>query len=131
MSDSVNLFSGLVASPEQVFSLTEQVGPAWDLGETEPADSRLKNACAEMESVFTDILFRSMRATVPKNGLIAESHAEKIYTEMLDKEMATAFSEKGDLGLAEAMYQNMKDAIESAKNHKTNGGPGATINETV
>ena len=128
MNDSVNLFSGLVATPDQVFNMTEQAEPHWNAEGIESNDQRLRKACAEMESVFTDILFKSMRATVPGDGLIAEGHAEKIYTEMLDREMAAAFSENGDLGLAEAMYENLKNAMHSAKSRE---GAGAKIDETV
>jgi flagellar protein FlgJ len=50
----------------------------------EKDDSRLREACAEMESLFISHLLKEMRATVEKSGFIDGGQAEEIFTSLLD-----------------------------------------------
>lgn len=69
-------------------------------------NARLKAACVELESLFVYYLFKEMRATVPKDGLINGGKAEAIYTSMMDMEMAKTLSRKG-IGLSEAILRQL------------------------
>ena len=64
-------------------------------------DPRLAAACAEFESLFLNQLFKEMRATIPKAGLIDGGNAEAIYTSLLDTELARGLAQRGGIGLAE------------------------------
>jgi flagellar protein FlgJ len=75
----------------------------------------LKNACRDFESLFVDYLFKQMRRTVPQNGLFGGGQAEKMYTSMMDSEVAKEISRQRGLGLAPMMYRQMM----AAKNEST------------
>ena len=70
---------------------------------------KLKQACAEFESLFLNYLLKSMRASVPEGGLIDQSEESKMFKSMLDEKLADEISASGGLGLGEILYQKLKD----------------------
>lgn len=48
----------------------------------------IKQAAEDFESLFLNIVLKSMRDTVQKSGLIDGGNAEEIYSSMLDDEYA-------------------------------------------
>ena len=70
-------------------------------------DDKLIKACDDFEALFVKYMMQQMRETIPKNGLFGQSQAEKIYTGMLDDEVAKSVSRGRGLGLAKAMYEQM------------------------
>jgi flagellar protein FlgJ len=71
----------------------------------------LKNACRDFESLFINYMLQQMRQTVPKDGLFGAGQAEKMYTSMMDSEVAKEISRQRGLGLAPMMYHQMMAAI--------------------
>lgn len=83
---------GAAASPEE--------------GETE--DAKLLAACQEIEALFIQQLWKQMRATVPKAGLIPESMAGNLYQEMLDAEYSKLMARSSQSkGIAEMLYKQL------------------------
>ncbi len=64
---------------------------------------RLTKACAEFEALLVQKLFQTMRASIPKSGLIDGGSAEEIYTAMLDQQVAQEMALRGGLGLSDRM----------------------------
>lgn len=81
----------------------------------EQDDKKLKEACQEIEAVFINQMLRRMRATVPENGLIPVSSAEKIYREMLDEEYSKVIAKsRNNFGLADMLYKELHAEQKSA-----------------
>lgn len=95
-------------APEMINSLhfSKGVQAKTKAVKTEKAE-QLKNACSEFESLFVNYMMQQMRQTVPENGLFSKSQAEKIYTGMMDGEIARSVSQGRGLGLAKIMYAQM------------------------
>ncbi len=74
---------------------------------------KLKQACAEFESLFLNYLLKSMRASVPEGGLIDQSEESKMFKAMLDEKLADEISASGGLGLGQVLYQQLKDQNSS------------------
>lgn len=75
----------------------------------EKDDAKLKQVCQEIEALFIQQLFKEMRATIPKDGILPESMATNIYQEMLDAEYSKLMAKSpGNLGIAEMLYQQLK-----------------------
>ena len=83
-------------------------------GETKGA-GKLEQACKDFESLFVSQMMQQMRKTVPQDGLLNGGRAEKIYTEMLDSEMAKSISNQRGIGLAAMMYRQLS-AIAAEEN---------------
>lgn len=91
---------------EKLISLTAgslQPAPAADAG----GARQLKKACEDMESLFVHQLIKEMRATVPKSDLFGKSHAQDIYTGMLDGQMAQEIARNRGLGFATLLMRQL------------------------
>ena len=87
-----------------------QADRALKLGENatvDPADPELKAACQEMESLFVNHLFKEMRASIQKSGLISGRRAEEIFTSMQDTELSRTISASRGIGLAEILFEQL------------------------
>ena len=79
--------------------------------DAEAEAKRLREACQGFEAMFLDIVFKSMRNTVPENTLFGESNGEKIWRSMLDSEMMQNVAKSGGVGIADMMYDNLIDQV--------------------
>ena len=73
-------------------------------------DKELREACETFESYFLLMLMREMRKTVfdnSENSFIKKSNAEKIFTDMMDEEIAKTAAKNGGLGLADMLYKQL------------------------
>ena len=92
--------------------------------EKKPADLKsLQAAVQDFESIFTQMLMKSMRETVHKGKLFNGGRGEEIFTGMLDQKTAVGASKKGQgLGLAKMLVEryarNIHGAGDDAKGTK-------------
>lgn len=86
----------------------------------ERSAGEVKKVAKDFESLFLEIVLRSMRNTVPKSGLIDGGNAEDIYRSLLDSEYAKTMSSTGHSGLAAQIEKQILDSIPSARS-KLNG----------
>jgi len=65
----------------------------------------MKQASKQFEVMFMSMVLKSMREATPSDGMFS-SQSEKMYTSMLDQQLAQNLSGRG-LGLADAMYAQL------------------------
>jgi flagellar protein FlgJ len=80
----------------------------------------MKQASKQFEVMFMQMVLKSMRDATPAEGMFS-SQQEKMYTSMLDQQLAQNLSGRG-LGLAEAMFAQLNRAA---------GGEGASTAAAV
>lgn len=66
----------------------------------------LRKVSQEFESLFLDMVLKSMRSTVPKSDLL-NSYAEETFQEMMDEEIAKESSKSQGMGLSEIIYDQL------------------------
>ncbi len=71
------------------------------------SEQELRAVCEKFEAFFVQALFKSMRRTIPDEGFIKKSNAQKWFEEFMDAEVSMSLAEKNSLGIAEALYQQM------------------------
>ena len=71
-------------------------------------DKKLMEVSKQFEGIFVNQMVSAMRKTVVRQGLVPESHAERVYQGMLDQEHAQKITDTGELGLANLVYQHLK-----------------------
>lgn len=72
-------------------------------------DEKLMEAAKTFESYFINMLYKQMRSTINyTGGLFERSNAEVLFQEMLDEQYAEIATEAGGIGLADAIYEQMK-----------------------
>jgi flagellar protein FlgJ len=81
-------------------------------------EQALKGVSQQFEAVFLQTLLKSMRDATPQDGPL-DSEQTRMYTAMLDQQMAQSLSARG-IGLAEVMLRQL------THNHAATGGASAT-----
>ena len=76
--------------------------------DTGPKDAKLRQACADFESIFVNYMLRSARKALPQAGLFDDTHEAKIYKSMIDEQMAWSVTRGQGLGLGELLYEQLE-----------------------
>jgi flagellar protein FlgJ len=76
-------------------------------------EKKLRKVCEDFESLFLNYMFQEMRKTVPKYDLIKKTNAMKIYESMKYENLAKELSHSGGIGIADMLYDNLKQEIFS------------------
>lgn len=82
-------------------------------------DEKLRDAAQQFESVFINMMLKTMRSTIPEGqGYIEKSHATSSYESMLDEEMSSGMAKAGGFGLSDMIYKSLlkRAEIEDANN---------------
>lgn len=87
---------------------------------TDNDTAQIKQLAEEFESLFLGIVLKSMRDTVPKDGLINGGNAEDIYRSMLDTEYSKEMARQRSTGLANNIEEYLLRAYQ-----KTDSAPPA------
>jgi flagellar protein FlgJ len=78
-------------------------------------DKKLLKACQEFEALFVQQILKEMRKTIPKDGLVPQTHESEVYESMFDEEVSTLMSQQGKLGLAEMLFDQLRDKSRDQK----------------
>lgn len=70
-------------------------------------EKELKKACKEFEGMLLNILYKEMKATVPRTELFEKDAGRDIYQSMLDDKLMEEASKNTGFGLAEALYKQL------------------------
>ena len=68
-------------------------------------DQALKAAAQQFESVFLNMMLKSMREATPQDGMF-DSEQTRMFTGMLDQQLAQSMSSRG-VGLADMMVKQL------------------------
>ena len=82
--------------------------PAAVSAHTAAKDAKLRQACADFESIFVYYILKSARKALPQNGLFGNTHESKIYKSMMDPEIAQTMARGRGLGLGQLLYQQLR-----------------------
>ena len=64
--------------------------------------------------MFVEQLFKAMRETVPRDGLVEGGSGEEMFTSLLDQKMATVVPSRWQSGLSEALLRQLRGRVEPA-----------------
>ncbi len=84
----------------------QQLGAKAGLNEAE-----IRKVAQDFESLFMEIVLKSMRSTVSKSGLVDGGNGEDIFRGMLDSEYAKSMSSQGTSGLADSIAHQMMNLV--------------------
>jgi len=66
----------------------------------------------EFESIFTEIMLKSMRDSVDKSGLIDGGNGEDVFKGMLDSEYSKSMAAQRQSGIADAIERHFNQLID-------------------
>lgn len=76
-------------------------------------EKALKEACSQFEGILLQIMYKQMKATVPKSSLIPRSMGTEFFEGMLDDKLVENASQTNSLGLADLLYKQLSKQIKS------------------
>ncbi len=66
----------------------------------------LRTAAKQFEMLLSDLMLKSMRATVPADGPF-DSEGTKLFTSLLDQEFSKGIAQRGGWGLADLLVKQL------------------------
>lgn len=87
----------------------------------------LQKVAQEFESLFLNMMLKSMRETVPQDGLLSSDHT-RFYTGMLDQQLAQDMASHNTLGLARLIEAQLRRGMSLGTDPTgvgKNGGPAS------
>ncbi len=76
---------------------------------SEESDHTLKKACSDFEAIFLNMMLKSMRKTVPNDGIFKKDMEKDIYESMYDQQIVTKISQSNQgIGLSEMLYHQLQ-----------------------
>lgn len=99
--------NGLAADSQSLDSLRAQA--------KQSPDKALRSAAQQFESVFLNMMLKSMREATPQDGMF-DNEQTKLFTGMLDQQLAQSMASRG-VGLADIMVKQLSRnaAVETGK----------------
>ena len=70
---------------------------------------KLKKACEAFESIFLNYMLKTARSTTEEDSLMGKSSESEIMNSMLDENLAKGMSQGGGVGLAQILFNYLKD----------------------
>ncbi len=103
----------MILTPIDPRTILSASKPQLDPGNKKARDLKsLRQSTREFEALYINEMFKAMRKTIPDGGLIEKDMSHDIYQEMLDMERARGASEGKGIGLAHAMFEQLRYMIE-------------------
>ena len=95
---------------------------------------QIKKLAGEFESIFTELVLKSMRSSVQNGGLIDGGNGEDIFKGMLDSEYSKAMADQRSSGIADSIEKHLlqaydPNAYKTAMISKSTGMSAYSINK--
>ena len=76
-------------------------------------DKALKKVCADFEGIMMNMMYKEMKATIPKSDLLPSDSGEDIFNSMLDDKLMEEASKKQGIGLADVLYKQLSKQLKA------------------
>lgn len=82
-------------------------GPRYAPPVPQTPESKLRDVSKAYEKLFMREMMKAMRSSVSESGFIKQNQMEKIFREELDQEHLQGWSDRGGVGFADVIYDNL------------------------
>jgi flagellar protein FlgJ len=75
--------------------------------DTGPSEGKLRQVCAEFESLLLATMLKSMGSAAAHMGLLGKTHESDLMRSMRDETLAVDIAKKGGIGLGEVLFNKL------------------------
>lgn len=72
----------------------------------------LKKVCKEFEGILINMMYKQMRASVPKSDLLPGDIGRDVFESMLDEKVTEEVSKGRGIGLADVLYKQLSKQLK-------------------
>lgn len=76
-------------------------------------EQELKKVCKEFEGILINMMYKQMRASVPKSDLLPGDVGRDVFESMLDEKLTEEASKGRGIGLADVLYKQLSKQLKS------------------
>lgn len=98
-------------------SFERRLQAAMDNGDKE----KLRQVCRQFEGILLNMMYRQMKASVPKSELLPASAGREVFESMLDEKLMEEAAGSGSLGLGEILYEQLMERARNIYTLKNEG----------
>lgn len=99
---------------------TDAFDKLFEAAKTSGDTEALKKATQELESVFINMMMKTMRSSIPESeGIFKKSEAEKMFADMLDEEYAKNLSDAGGIGIGDMIFDQFEKYLYNEEDEIT------------
>jgi len=80
---------------------------------SDATDEELMDVCKEFEAYFIEQVMQQVKETIPKSEDEEDNKYLDYFGDMMLQECASIITERGDLGIAQELYESMKNNISA------------------
>ena len=75
----------------------------------DPQEKQMRKAAADLQGMFVQQLYKTMRASVPTDGgIVAQSQGEELFAGLMDERLAADTGTRWHRGLGDAIYRALR-----------------------
>lgn len=79
----------------------------------EKDEQELKKACQDFEGILLGMMYKQMKASIPKSELIPSDAGREMFESMLDDALVEEASKGNGYGLGDALYRQLSARLKS------------------
>ncbi|MCX7749082.1 MAG: rod-binding protein [Clostridia bacterium] len=84
-------------------------------------EKQLKKACQEFEGIILNMMYKQMKAAIPKSDLIPSDTGKDIFSTMLDEKLMEEAAKSNRVGMADALYKQLSKRLNSSYKPSSGG----------
>ena len=94
---------------------------------TEATDEELMDACKEFEAYLVEQVLKQVKESIPKTEEEENQYTE-YFGDMMLQEYASAITDQGSLGIAQKLYESMKNNTKAVSISEAEAGDATSLN---
>ena len=93
----------------------------------EATDEELMDACKEFEAYLVEQVLKQVKESIPKTEEEENQYTE-YFGDMMLQEYASAITDQGSLGIAQKLYESMKNNMKAVSISEAEAGDATSLN---
>lgn len=78
----------------------------------EKDEKELRKVCKDFESIMVSMMYKTMKATIPKSDLIKEDAGRDVFQSLLDEKLIEESTKQRGVGLADMLYKQLSRGMD-------------------